>query len=125
MSYTLGVLLAIAPVSLIIISGRQFVLRLVMAALLLAIIGLGFWAKVYMSGNPDPTVTLVVGLGVVVMIVAVMVLALLDLRQVMAVQHRAQAELYERLADMRREIEELTKAKQTEDEAKQDFETKS
>ena len=140
MSYTLGALLAIAAITLVIavlvelskyfrgqtiISGRQLLLRLVMAALLLAIIGLGFWGKVYLSGSPDATVTLVVGLGIVVMIVAVIVLALLDLRQVRAAQHQAQAELYQRLADKHREIDKLTKAKQNQDKPEQDLESES
>ena len=142
MSYTVGVLLSIAAVAVIIaalvevskyfrgqtiISGRQLLLRLVMALLLLAIIGLGFWGKVYLSSeNREPT-ALAVGIGLaIVMIVAVVVLALLDLRQVMAAQHRARAELYERLADMRQELEELTnKAKQSQDKTEQDPETES
>ena len=139
MSYTVGVLLAIAAVAVIIaalvevskyfrgqtiISGRQLLLRLVMAVLLLAIIGLGFWGKVYLTRSPDPmTVAIAVGLAIV-MIVAVVVLALLDLRQVMAAQHRARSELYERLADMRQEIEELTnQARQGQDKTEQDPET--
>ncbi len=140
MNYTLSVLLAIAALGLIIaalvevskyfrgqtiISGRQLVLRLIMAGLLLAIIGLGFWAKIYLSGSPDPVVTLVVGLGIVVMIVVVIVLALLDLRQVRAVQRRVQAELYQRLADMSQEIDKLTKAKQNRDKTEQDLEIES
>ncbi len=140
MSYTLGALLAIAAITLVIavlvelskyfrgqtiISGRQLLLRLVMAALLLAIIGLGFWANVYLSGSPDPTMTLVVGLGILGMIVAVIVLALMDLRQVRAAQQQAQAELYQQLADMRREIDKLTKAKQNQNKAKQDLESES
>ena len=142
MSYTVGVLLSIAAVAVIIaalvevskyfrgqtiISGRQLLLRLVMAVLLLAIIGLGFWGKIYLSSeNRDPmTVATAVGLAIV-MIVAVVVLALVDLRQVMAAQHRARAELYERLADMRQEIEELTsEARQSQDKAEQDPETES
>jgi Sec-independent protein translocase protein TatA len=142
MSYTVGVLLSIAAVAVIIaalvevtkyfrgqtiISGRQLLLRLVMAVLLLAIIGLGFWGKIYLTGgSPDPmTVATAVGLAIV-MIVAVVVLALVDLRQVMAAQHRARAELYERLADMRQEIEELTnKARQSQDKAEQDPDTES
>ena len=140
MSYTVGVLLSIATVAVIIaalvevskyfrgqtiISGRQLLLRLVMALLLLGIIGLGFWGKVYLTRSPDPK-TLAVGIGLgLVMIVAVAVLALLDLRQVMAVQQRARAELYQRLADMRQEIEELTKAKQSPNNAQQNPETES
>lgn len=142
MSYTVGLLLSIAAVAVVIaalvevsryfrgqtiISGRQLLLRLVMAALLLAIIGLGFWGKVYLSGEtPNPTmVAVAVGLGIV-MIVAVVVLAILDLRQVMAAQQRARAELYQRLADMRREIDELTnKAKHSQDNTEQDLETES
>jgi len=139
--YTVGVVLSIAAVAVIIaalvevskyfrgqtiISGRQLLLRLVMALLLLGIIGLGFWGKVYLTRSPDPmTVATAVGLAIV-MIVAVVVLALWDLRQVMAAQHQARAELYERLADMRQEIEELTtKAKQSQDKAEQDPETES
>ncbi len=141
MSYTVGVLLSIAAVTVIIaalvevskyfrgqtiISGRQLLLRLVMAVLLLGIIGLGFWGKVYLSSeNREPT-ALAVGIGLgLVMIVAVVVLALLDLRQVMAAQQRARGELYQRLADMRQEIEELTKAKQSQDKTEQDIETES
>ncbi len=141
MNYTVGVLLSIATVAVIIaalvevskyfrgqtiISGRQLLLRLVMAVLLLAIIGLGFWGKVYLTRSPDPkTVAIAVGLAIV-MIVAVVVLALLDLRQVMAAQHRSRAELYQRLADMRRELEELTnKAKQGQDKTEQDPKTES
>ncbi len=141
MNYTVGVLLSIAAVTVIIaalveisryfrgqtiISGRQLLLRLVMAVLLLAIIGLGFGGKVYLSGaNQEPTV-LAIGIGLgIVLIVAVVVLALLDLRQVMAAQHRARAELYQRLADMRQELEELTKAKQSQDKAEQDLESES
>jgi len=139
--YTVGVLLSIAAVVVIIaalvevskyfrgqtiISGRQLLLRLVMAVLLLAIIGLAFWGKVYLSNeNREPT-ALAVGIGLgIVMIVAVVVLALVDLRQVMAAQHRARAELYERLADMRQEIEELTKAKQSHNKTEHDPETES
>ncbi len=139
--YTVGVVLSIAAVAVIIaalvevskyfrgqtiISGRQLLLRLVMALLLLAIIGLGFWGQLYLTRSPDPmTVAVGIGLGIV-MIVAVVVLALVDLRQVMSAQHRARAELYERLADMRQEIEELTsKARQSQDKTEQDPETES
>jgi len=135
MSYTVGVLLSIAAVAVIIaalvelsnyfrgrtiISGRQLLLRLVMAVLLLAIIGLGFWGKIYLStGNPELiTVAIAVGLGIV-MFVAVVMLALLDLHQVIAAQQQARAELYRRLADMRQEIEEITKAKQGHDKTEQ------
>ncbi len=142
MSYTVGVLLSVAAVAVIIaalvevskyvrgqtiVSGCQLVLRLVMAVLLLAIIALGFWGKIYLSGeNRDPT-ALAVGIGLaIVMIVAVVVLALLDVRQLMAAQHRARAELYEHLADMRQEIEKLTnKAKQSQDKAEQEPKTES
>jgi len=135
MSYTVGLLLFIAAVAVIIaayfrgqtiISGRQLLLRLVMAVLLLAIIGLGLWGKVYLSGGSSDPMTLAIAVGLaIVMIVAVVVLALLDLRQVMAAQRRARAELYQRLADMRQEIEELTKAKQSQDKTEQDIETES
>ncbi len=139
-NYTLAVLLAIVAVALIIavlvelsnylrgrtiISGRQLLLRLVMAALLLAIIGLGFWAKIYLSGSPDPTVILVGGLGILAIVVVVVVLALLDLHQVRTVQRQAQAQLYQQLADMRREIDKLTKAKQNQDKTEQDVENES
>jgi len=140
MSYSLGVLLAIAAIALVIavlvevskyfrgqtiISGRQLVLRLIMAGLLLIIIGLGFWAKIYLSGSPNPTVTLVGGLAILVMVVAVVVLALVDLRQVSAAQQQARAELYQQLADMRREIERLTQANQDQHKAEQDLESES
>jgi len=142
MSYMVGLLLFIAAVAVIIaalvdvskyfrgqtiISGRQLLLRLVMAVLLLGIIGLGLWGKVYLSGETSDPMTLAIAVGLaIVMIVVVVLLALLDLRQVMAAQRQARAELYQRLADMRQEIEELTnKAKQSQDKTEQDIETES
>ena len=140
MNYTLAVLLAVAAIGIVIaalvelskyfrsqtiLSIRQLILRLVMAALLLAIIGLGFWAKIYLSRSPDPLMTIVFGLGGVAMIVAVMILALLDLRQVRATQHCAQAKLYQRMAEMRQELAELTEAKQSEDGTEQPSKSQS
>jgi len=134
MNPTVAVLLAVAAIGIIIavlvelskyfrgqsiISGRQLGLRVVMAVLLLAILGLSLWGMVYFQRRPEPFAVVVFGLALVLLAVVVMVLAVVDLRQVRATHHRARAELYQRLADLRQEIAEITKAKQSEDESEQ------
>ncbi len=134
MNPTVAVLLAVAALGIIIaavvelskyfrgqsiISRQQLILRLIMAVLLLAIVGLSLWGMVYFQANPQPLTVAVFGFALVLLAVAVMVLAVVDLRQVRATQHRARAELYQRLAELRRELAELAETKQTEDETEQ------
>ena len=134
MNPTVAVLLAVAAIGIIIaalvevskyfrgqsiISGRQLGLRVVMAVLLLAIVALGLWGMVYFQRRPEPFAVVVFGLALVLLAGAVMGLAGGDRRQVRATHHRARAELYQRLADMRQEIAEITRAKQSEDDTEQ------
>ncbi len=134
MNPTVAVLLAVAALGIIIaavvelskyfrgqsiISRQQLILRLIMAVLLLAIVGLSLWGMVCFQANPQPLTVAVFGFALVLLVVVVMVLAVVDLRQVRATQHRARAELYQRLAELRRELAELAETKQTEDETEQ------
>ena len=108
-----------------IISGRQLVLRLIMAVLLLSIVGLSFWGVLYFRGNPQPLAMVVFGFALVLLAVMVMILAAMDLRQVAATHHRARAELYQRMAELRREVAELTEEAPSQDEAESAPESES
>ncbi len=134
MNPTVAVLLAVAAIAIIIaavvevskyfrgqsiISRQQLILRLIMAVLLLAIVGLSLWGMAYFQANPQPLTVAVFGFALVLLAVAVMVLAVVDLHQVRATHHRARAELYQRLAELRRELAELAETKQPEDKPEQ------
>ncbi len=140
MNPTVVVLLAIAALGIVIavlvelskyfrgrsiISGRQLVLRLIMAVLLLAIVGLSFWGVIYFRGSPQPLTMVVFGFVLVLLAVVVMILAVIDLRQVRATHHRARAELYQRMAELRREVAKLTEAAQSGEEAEPGPESRS
>ncbi len=140
MNPTVVVLLAIAALGIVIavlvelskyfrgqsiISGRQLVLRLIMAVLLLAIVGLSLGGMVYFQKNPEPFAVVVFGLVLVLLAVVVMILAVVDLRQVRATHHLARAELYQRMAELRREVAKLTEAAQSGEEAEPGPESRS
>jgi len=126
-SYPVGVGLAIVAVIIVIsalvqisqyrrgqqlISRSQLTLRLVMAVLLLAIIGLSFGGVVYFNTRQQPLTEIIFWLMLMLMAVVVVVLAVVDLRQVRRAQHRARAELYERMAQLQREMKAAAEGKQ-------------
>lgn len=130
MSYATGVGLAVLAVIIVIsalvqvsqyrrgqqlISSRQLALRLVMACLLLSIIGLSFWAAVYFNVQQEPWAEIIFWLMLMLLAVVVIVLALVDLRQVRRAQHRARAELYQRMAQLQREIKAVAEDKQADE----------
>lgn len=82
------------------ISRRQFVLRLINGLLLLTTIGLIFYVPFLMKQNLD--LRLVLGYwGLLTLLpLIVVILAFLDLREVAKTRHRHQAELYRNLADL-------------------------
>lgn len=119
MSYTAGVLLACAAMALIIglvhqvwlytrgrqlLSRRQFILRLVNGLLLLAVIGLMFFGVLYRF--TDLRVALLYWAALGLLPVVVIIIAWLDLRELQRYRHQRQAELYQNLADLQREINE-------------------
>jgi len=130
MSYATGVGLAVVAVIIVIsalaqvsyyrhgrqlITSRQLVLRLVMAGLLLGIIGLSFFGVVYFNMRPQPLYEIILWLMLLLLAVVVIVLAVVDLRQVRRAQHRARAELYQRMAQLQREMKAMADDKQTDD----------
>lgn len=130
MSYVTGVALAIVAGIIVIsalvqvsqyrhgrqlISGRQLTLRLVMAMLLLSIIGLSFWGVVYFNNHHHPLTEIIFWLMLMLITVAVVVLAIVDLRQVRRAQHLVRAELYERMAQLQREMKAMAEDKPADD----------
>ena len=130
MSYATGVLLAAIAVGIVIaalvelskyfrgqalISTGQLVLRLIMAALILAVIGLSFWGAVHFRTHPQPLTMALFWALVLVLTIVVIVLALADLHRVQAAQHRVRAEMYQRMADLRRELMEIAEASKSQD----------
>ena len=130
MIYATGVSLAVLAVIIIISAllqvsyyrhGRQLItrgqlaLRLVMAVLLLSIIGLSFFGVVYFSSSQQPLYEIVFWLVLMLLAIAVIVLAVIDLRQVRRAQHRARAELYQRMAQLQREMKAMAEDKQADD----------
>lgn len=133
MSYATGVGLAILAVVIVItalvqvsqyrrgqqvISGRQLALRMLMALLLLSIIGFSFWGVVYFHGQPLPLYEILFWLMVLLLAVMVIVLAITDLRQVRRAQHRARAELYQRMAELQRGMRTMAQDKQADGDAR-------
>ena len=125
MNYTTGVLLAIAAAGIGIavlvqfsqyfrgrqlISGRQMILRMVMAVLLLGVIGLSFFGAVYFRIHQQLVPELVFWSVLVLMAAVVMILAVLDLRKVRRTHHQVRAELHHRVAQLRGELKEITEA---------------
>ena len=117
MSYVAGVIFACLVMAVIvgmvyqalayargrqIISRRQFVLRMIVGVLLIATIGLMFYATVYRFANP---VMALLFWGLLTLLpVVVIILAWLDLRELARTQHERQAELYRSLAEIEQDL---------------------
>lgn len=122
MSYTAGVLLLTAALAIItgavlqllqyrrgnhIISRGQFVLRMVVAVVLVAIIGMIFFGSVYTW--PTPFAALTFWSIITFLTVIVILLAMADLRLVDRQKHLQQAEIYrniQKLQDMQSQSDE-------------------
>lgn len=116
MSYTAGVLLLAAALAIItgavlqllqyrrgnhIISRGQFVLRMVIAVVLVGIIGLIFFGSIHTW--PNPLAALAFWCFITLLTVVVILLAMADLRLVDRQKHLQQAEIYrniQKLQDM-------------------------
>ncbi|MEN6547500.1 MAG: hypothetical protein ABFE07_15815 [Armatimonadia bacterium] len=88
----------------LLISRRQFVLRLINGLLLLATIALIFYVPFLMQRAPDVRLLLAYWGILTLLPLIVVVLAFLDLRELSRTRHRHQAELYRNLANLEQEL---------------------
>ena len=97
-----------------VLSGAQLALRLTMAGLLLAVLGLSLWGlpRLAALGPATPAPERLIAAReaaafmtlVVILAGAIMILAVVDLRHLRAAQHRGRAEMYRNLAALQEEL---------------------
>jgi len=88
----------------LIISRRQFILRLITGVALLLTIAMIFYVPFLMQRSPDVRLLLAYWGVLTLLPMIVVILAFLDLRELSRTRHRHQAELYRNLANLEQEL---------------------